>query len=94
MHGILPVSGLFDTPGPIAKSAEDLANLLDVMVDRSHAHAPQQNYINALTKSWSDLRVEAFDPQTFFFISDVMLCDLESKAQMVFSLQFDIANPV
>ncbi len=32
-EGIIPVSKLFDTAGPMAKSVEDLPNLLDILVD-------------------------------------------------------------
>ncbi len=32
-EGTIPVSKLFDTAGPMAKSVEDLANLLDILVD-------------------------------------------------------------
>ena len=92
MHGILPASDLLDTAGPMAKSAEDLANLLDVIVDRSHAHAPKQKYTSALAKSWSGLRVGVLDPQKFFFTPDVMLSNPESNAQMVSSSLFSIAN--
>ena len=67
----------------MAKSSEDLAHLLDIIVDKSHLNASSSSYTKNLTKSWSGLRVGALNPEEFFFASDVMLSDEESTSQMV-----------
>ena len=49
-EGIIPLSGRFDSAGPMAKSAEDLAHLLNVLVDPSKTHIPGGSYTSALKR--------------------------------------------
>ena len=65
-EGIIPVSKLFDTAGPMAKSVVDLANLLDVLIDSSKKETPG-TYAEALPGKWSELRVGVLDPDEWFF---------------------------
>ena len=69
-EGIIPVSKLFDTAGPMAKSVVDLANLLDVLVDPSKKQT-SNTYAEALPGKWSELRVGVLDPDEWFFDKDL-----------------------
>lgn len=58
---IVPVSKLFDTAGPMAKSVVDLANLLDVLVKPLNKKSSAL-YADALPEKWSDLRIGVLNP--------------------------------
>lgn len=67
-HGIVPVEGAwqlspsFDVIGPMAKSAGDLANLLDVIVEDDSSHYP-----SFLTESFANLKLGFVDPNIWRF---------------------------
>ncbi|KAF8865226.1 amidase signature enzyme [Acephala macrosclerotiorum] len=65
-QGIVPLSGLFDTAGPMAKSAIDLANLLDVLVDPSLV-AGVGSYADALPGDFSKIKVGVLRPEDWLF---------------------------
>lgn len=46
----------------MAKSALDLANLLDVIVDSTKTRIPGGGYSSVLSRSWADLKVGVLDP--------------------------------
>lgn len=60
MEGIMPVSDLLDVVGPMARSAVDIANALDAMVDKvSHPVYPEDGFVTKATGSWEGLRLGA-----------------------------------
>ena len=46
----------------MTKSALDLADLLDVIVDPTKTRIPDLGYASALSGSWADLKVGVLDP--------------------------------
>ncbi|KAK0507196.1 hypothetical protein JMJ35_010234 [Cladonia borealis] len=60
--GIVPLSSIFDAAGPMTKSALDLADLLDVIVDPTKTRIPDRGYASALSGSWAELEVGVLDP--------------------------------
>lgn len=51
----------------MTKSVEDLANLMDVLVDPSKTHIPAGGYISAVTATWEGLRIGTLDPEVWTF---------------------------
>ena len=47
----------------MTKSVEDLANLLDVLVDPSKTHIPEGGYSSVVTAKWEGLRIGTLDPE-------------------------------
>jgi amidase len=58
-QGIVPVSGHFDSVGPITKSVYDVAILRDVLP----ATSLSDSFTQSLTGSWSDISVAVLDPE-------------------------------
>jgi aspartyl-tRNA(Asn)/glutamyl-tRNA(Gln) amidotransferase subunit A len=61
-RGVVPVSWTFDTVGPIARTAEDCAVLLDAIAGHDHADpgtvgAPVPDYVGALASGVAGLRI-------------------------------------
>lgn len=67
--GVIPISHNFDSSGPMAKSAWDVAACLDVMVDPGKTNGiPEGGYISCLKDpSWANLRIGYVDPELFYF---------------------------
>ena len=61
-QGIVPVSHICDSAGPMTKSVLDLANLMDVIVDPTKTSIPQGGFASAMTDTWADLKVGVLDP--------------------------------
>ncbi len=56
--GICPISFDFGSAGPIARSARDIAILMDVLVDRKQAtNIPSGTYISHLTGTFDGIRI-------------------------------------
>lgn len=51
----------------MAKSVEDLANLMDVLVDQSKTFIPPGGYISAVTAVWEGLKIGALDPEIWTY---------------------------
>ncbi len=85
--GVIPIAHVLDTVGPMAKSVEDLANLLTVIVDPSNPSVPKDGYAAAMTKLWEGIRVGFLDPGTFFFAPDVLKPNENATTQMVWLYQ-------
>lgn len=83
--GCLAISLYHDTLGPMAKSARDIATLLDVMVDKDKTQIPEGGYASSLTGNWDNIRVGVIDPSEwmlgFPFVKPVQ----EINSQMVSS---------
>ncbi|KAF2756644.1 amidase signature enzyme [Pseudovirgaria hyperparasitica] len=60
--GIVPLSSLFDTAGPITKSVVDLADLMDILVNGPSTDNLERSYRSYITKSWADIGVAAVNP--------------------------------
>ncbi|KAH8688628.1 amidase signature domain-containing protein [Phaeosphaeriaceae sp. PMI808] len=60
--GIIPGSSFFDAAGPMAKSVEDLANVMDVIVDPGKTCIPTGGFASCIISDWSSLRVGVLDP--------------------------------
>lgn len=52
-----------DSVGPMAKSTEDLINLLNVMTDKSHARVHQAGYGKSPCRGWENIRIATMDPR-------------------------------
>ncbi|KAK3186367.1 hypothetical protein K4F52_004905 [Lecanicillium sp. MT-2017a] len=62
-QGIVPISSLADSAGPMAKSVLDLANLMDILVDPAKTSIANGGFKSVLTDSWADLKVGVLDPE-------------------------------
>jgi amidase len=80
-NGIIPISATLGTVWPIARCVEDLANLLDTLVQP--AEAPDGGYASAMVKSWDGIRIGTLDPEQFYFEADVVKPDKNTTIQMV-----------
>lgn len=47
----------------MAKSAKDIAVMLDAMVDPSTTSIPADGYVSCVNSSWDGLRVGSLDPE-------------------------------
>ncbi|OAR02108.1 hypothetical protein LLEC1_05478 [Akanthomyces lecanii] len=62
--GICPISFDFDSAGPIARSARDIAILMDVLVDRKQAkNIPNGTYTSHLTGTFDGIRLGVLEPK-------------------------------
>jgi amidase len=55
--GVVPVSKFCDSPGPLARTAKDLAILMDVLVDSSTTKVPEGGYLSKVTGDWQGLKI-------------------------------------
>jgi amidase len=63
-QGIVPICREFDSAGPIARCAADIAALMDVLVDSKYKdRVPPTGYASRLTGSLSGLRIGVLDPK-------------------------------
>jgi amidase len=77
-QGIIPISYLFDTAGPMAKSVVDLANLLDVLVE------PREfSYTEGLPGNFSDINIGVLRPEDWFFGPSIQRPVESATAQIV-----------
>lgn len=51
----------------MTKSVEDLATLMDVLVDQSRTQVPAGGYISAVTATWEGLKIGTLDPEVWTF---------------------------
>ncbi|KAI0100918.1 amidase family protein [Nemania sp. FL0031] len=61
--GCLSISLHHDILGPMAKSARDIADILDVIVDPIQTNIPEGGYAAALTGKWDNIRVGVVDAE-------------------------------
>ncbi|KAJ9165614.1 Amidase family protein [Coniochaeta hoffmannii] len=81
--GIVPISRVCDSAGPMAKSAADLAILLDVLVDAAKPTVPKGGYTAAVTTSWKGLRIGTLDPDAWMFSEELRKPVEEADAEMI-----------
>jgi amidase len=60
MKGTQSGGAAFDSAGPIAKSAEDCADVMDILL-------PGRDFCSHLTKSWNGIRIAYLDYKTWQF---------------------------
>lgn len=68
--GGFPFAADRDSVGPMAKSTEDLINLQNVMVDRSHPRVPQEGYGRSASRGWANIRIATLDPHRWRLTED------------------------
>lgn len=83
--GLIPVSHICDTAGPMTKRSRDLASLLDVLVDSAQEALPEGGYINSVTGSWDGIRVGVLKPSELYLKDPPLKYVKEAEDQMVFS---------
>lgn len=70
--GVLPLAPFYDSTGPMAKCARDVADLLDVLVDEATTQIPQGGYRACLRSSFENLRFGVLDPTAWSFPADMV----------------------
>jgi amidase len=82
--GIVPISKFFDSPGPMGKSALDVALLLDILVDAEQVDATEGGYTSAATGKWDGLRIGTLDPKKWTLPPQVRkILDPSAEEQLV-----------
>lgn len=80
--GLIPLSHLFDTAGPMAKSPADLANLLDVLTNPKGTE--KRSFHSQMTAGdFRDCKIGFLSPDKWFFDSDLQRPVPEATAQIV-----------
>lgn len=82
-RGIVPISEVCDSAGPFTKSVEDLAVLLDVLVDPSTTKIPEGGYVSALSTTWFSIKVGLLDPSDWNWPHGTVKYDEGATSQMV-----------
>jgi amidase len=67
----------------MAKTAEDLALLLDILVDPSTTRIPEGGYIASATGSWGTIRVGVLSPGDWYLKDPPLKYVKEAEEQMV-----------
>lgn len=67
----------------MTKSVEDLANLMDVLVDPSKTSVPAGGYISAVTASWDGLKIGTLDPEVWTYSEIIRKREPGAEEQMV-----------
>ena len=70
----MPISLRFDTAGPVAKCARDVALLLDVLADSTKGQVPNGGYTSSLLgeTAWKNIKVGTVDPDLWLH-SDALI---------------------
>jgi amidase len=80
--GIVPIASFCDVAGPFAKSARDLAIMMDILVDSSKTAPPQGGYEAAVTGKWDGLLIGSLDPDVWTFPAIARKPEPAGEAQM------------
>lgn len=67
----------------MTKSVEDLANLMDILVDPSKTDVPAGGYISAVTAAWEGLKIGALNPDEWTFAEFARKPEPAAETQMV-----------
>jgi len=82
-EGVCPISLDFDTIGPIARCASDIAILLDAMVDRSLVeYIPREGYTSFITNSFERIRIGYLVPEEWHLSTSIALQNSAFTAQI------------
>ena len=82
-QGIVPVSHICDSAGPMTKSVLDLANLMDIIIDPAKTSSPPDGFVSAMTDTWAELRVGVLDPVEWNYPDFVVKPDEGATKQTV-----------
>ncbi|OJJ52521.1 hypothetical protein ASPSYDRAFT_164676 [Aspergillus sydowii CBS 593.65] len=85
--GLIPVLPLCDAAGPMAKTASDLALLLDVLVEPSTTRIPQGGYIASATGSWGNIRIGVLSPGDWYLKDPPLKYVKEAEEQMTADIE-------
>jgi amidase len=84
MDGVLGVSRTFDTVGGMARSAEDLAILTEIILNPSaRRRLPENGYRVFMNGSWHGIRIGFMDPKLWKLPTTLCTPDAKVSAQMV-----------
>ncbi|KAJ4288045.1 hypothetical protein N0V90_012061 [Kalmusia sp. IMI 367209] len=81
--GLVPVSNLFDVPGPMAKTAEDRGILMDALVGMPNDKEPNKYPSASRNGSWRDLRIGVLDPESWQQPAFMVKHDASATKQMI-----------
>lgn len=81
--GIVPVTHKADSAGPMTKSVEDLADLLDVLVDPTQTTIPEGGYRAAVTRDWGNVRIGILEPEKWLLPEKIVKLEKEAHEQQV-----------
>ena len=82
--GICPISSDFDSAGPIAKCAADIAIMLDTLVNpNKYPVIPEGGYTPFLTKSFDGIRIGVLNPSEWRMLPNELFPNPSTEAQMV-----------
>lgn len=94
-EGVCPITADFDSVGPIARSARDIAVLMDALVDREKASKiPQGTYTSQLTGSFEGIRIGVLEPKEWHMPSVAVHPNPAVDDQQVGSNGFGILGPL
>ncbi|KAF3067517.1 putative amidase [Trichoderma lentiforme] len=79
--GLIPLSHLFDTAGPMTKSPADLANLLDVLVTPKGSRK-RKFHSQMMADDFRDFKIGFLSPDKWFFDSNLQRPVPEATAQI------------
>jgi amidase len=85
-EGVIPISNLSDSIGPMARSPLDVAYMLDAMVDPLKTSVPKGGYSTFLQGHWKGLRVGALNVEPWLLSSFVVKPVESATRQMVSSI--------
>ena len=72
----------------MAKSARDIADLLDILVDAKMTQIPSGGYRGCLTSSFAELKIGALDPTIWNFVSQFTAPNESATEQMVSNMLY------
>ena len=81
--GIVPISKLCDSAGPMAKSVVDVALLMDVLEDRERTQLPDGAYLSAADGEWGDVRIGIVDTEAWLGERGQSEVESNIRAQMI-----------
>jgi amidase len=70
--GVIPISRISDSIGPMTKSARDVAIMLDAMVEPEKTQIPKGGYESCLSTEWKGLKVGSVDVKSWLLSSFVV----------------------
>lgn len=85
-EGVCPISLDFDSVGPVARSARDIAALMDTLIDREKfVDLPQGTNTSQLTSSFEGIRIGVLEPKEWHMPPDVIYPNPVVDDRQVFS---------
>ena len=82
-RGIVPISNLCDSAGPMAKSSRDVGQLLDVLMDHNKTIIPEGGYLSVMSGLWGNIRVGVLEPEAWYHSEQIVKPGKSATEQMV-----------